>query len=76
MNSLHHFYPPASTSGVGKLPPYRAPRGLPDVAVGRTSGFMTDIKNGQEDEISPDLAQLLGRQPARLKQGLKELYRM
>jgi NAD(P)H dehydrogenase (quinone) len=51
-------------------------RGLPEVVVGRISGFMTDIKNGQEDEISPDLEQLLGRQPATLTQGLKELYKM
>ncbi len=51
-------------------------RGLPEVAVGRIIGFMTDIKNGQEDEISADLAQLLGRQPATLHAGLKELYQL
>ncbi len=50
-------------------------RGLPDVVVGRIVGFMTDIKNGQEDEVSPDLEQLLGRQPATLREGLKELYK-
>jgi NAD(P)H dehydrogenase (quinone) len=51
-------------------------RGLPDVVVGRIIGFMTDIKNGQEDEISPDLEQLLGRKPATLKEGLQELYKL
>ncbi len=51
-------------------------RGMPDVVVGRIIGFMTDIKNGQEDEISPDLAQLLGRKPATLREGLKELYKL
>jgi NAD(P)H dehydrogenase (quinone) len=51
-------------------------RGLPEVVVGRIIGFMTDIKNGQEDEISPDLEQLLGRQPATLHAGLKELYNL
>ena len=51
-------------------------RGLPDVVVGRIIGFMTDIKNGQEDEISPDLEQLLGRRPATLREGLKGLYKL
>lgn len=51
-------------------------RGLPDVIVGRIIGFMTDIKNGQEDEVSPDLEQLLGRKPASLHEGLKELYQL
>ena len=51
-------------------------RGLPDVVVGRIIGFMTDIKNGQEDEISPDLEQLLGRQPASLSEGLRVLYKL
>ncbi len=50
-------------------------RGLPDVMVQRITGFITDIKNGQEDQISPDLEILLGRKPASLKEGLKELYK-
>ena len=50
-------------------------RGLPEGVVGRIIGFMTDIKNGQEDDLSPDLAQLLGRQPATLRAGLQELYK-
>ena len=50
-------------------------RGLPDVVVGRIVGFMTDIKNGQEDEVSPDLEQLLGRKPTTLREGVKELFK-
>lgn len=51
-------------------------RGLPDGVVERITGFMTDIKNGQEDEVSPDLAQLLGRSPASLREGLQALYKL
>ena len=51
-------------------------RGLPDVVMGRIIGFMTDIKNGQEDEVSPDLEQLLGRPPASLREGLQALYKL
>jgi NAD(P)H dehydrogenase (quinone) len=49
-------------------------RGLPVVVVGRTIGFMTDNKNRQQDEISPDLEWLLGCKPASLPKGLKALY--
>ncbi len=51
-------------------------RGLPDVVVGRVIGFMTDIKNGQEDQVSPDLEQLLGRKPATLREGVKALFKL
>ncbi len=51
-------------------------RGVPEIVAGRVVGFMTDIKNGQEDEISPDLEQLLGRKPATLEQGLKMLFKL
>jgi NAD(P)H dehydrogenase (quinone) len=51
-------------------------RGVPEIVVGRVVGFMTDIKNGQEDEISPDLEQLLGRKPATLEEGLKVLFKL
>ncbi len=49
-------------------------RGVPDIRIQRVIGFMTDIKNGQEDEISPDLENLLGRKPASLEEGLKTLF--
>ena len=42
----------------------------------RIVGFMLDIKNGQEDEISPDLEDLLGRKPASLEAGLKVLFKL
>lgn len=49
-------------------------RGLPDVVARRITGFITDIANGQEDIVSPDLENLLGRKPTSLKQGLTLLY--
>ena len=51
-------------------------RGLPDVMIERVSGFITDIKNGQEDQVSPDLAHWLGRQPTSLQDGLKTLFKV
>jgi NAD(P)H dehydrogenase (quinone) len=51
-------------------------RGTPDVIVQRVIGFLTDIKNGQEDEVSPELEQLLGRKPASLHEGLKALFNL
>lgn len=49
-------------------------RGLPDVVARRITGFITDIANGQEDIISSDLENLLGRKPTALKEGLTLLY--
>ncbi|QKZ13563.1 SDR family oxidoreductase [Spirosoma sp. KUDC1026] len=49
-------------------------RGLSDVVARRITGFITDIANGQEDIISPDLEKLLGRKPTSLNQGLMLLY--
>jgi NAD(P)H dehydrogenase (quinone) len=46
-------------------------RGVPETAVQNVVGFLTDIKNGQEEEINPDLEHLLGRKPASL-QGFKK----
>jgi NAD(P)H dehydrogenase (quinone) len=51
-------------------------RGTPEVIVGRVIGFLTDIKNGQEEEISPELEGLLGRKPASLEEGLKALFHL
>jgi len=51
-------------------------RGVPAVAARRIVGFLTDIKNGQEDEVSPDLEQLLGRKPTSLEAGLKALFKL
>ncbi len=49
-------------------------RGLPDVMVERITAFLTDIANGQEADVSPDLENLLGRKPTSLRDGLKPLY--
>jgi NAD(P)H dehydrogenase (quinone) len=51
-------------------------RGLPETVVQRVVGFMTDIKNGQENEVSPELETLLGRKPASLEEGLKALFKL
>ena len=51
-------------------------RGVPETMVQRVVGFLTDIKNGQEEEVSPDLENLLGRSPASLKEGLKVLFNL
>lgn len=51
-------------------------RGVPETMVQRIVGFLTDIKNGQEEEVSPDMENLLGRKPASLKEGLKVLFNL
>ena len=51
-------------------------RGLPDVMAQRVVGFLVDIGNGQEDEVSPDMENLLGRKPTGLEQGLKTLFEL
>jgi NAD(P)H dehydrogenase (quinone) len=51
-------------------------RGVPETMAQRVVGFLTDIKNGQEEEVSPDLENLLGRKPASLKEGLKVLFNL
>ncbi|HEX8507605.1 MAG TPA: SDR family oxidoreductase [Hymenobacter sp.] len=51
-------------------------RGVPELAIQRTIGFMTDIKHGQEAEVSSDLATALGRPPTALAEGVKLLYKL
>ena len=51
-------------------------RGLPEIMVQRITSFLTDIKNGQEEEVSLDLENLLGRKPASLQEGLKVLFKL
>lgn len=51
-------------------------RGLSDGMARRITAFITDIANGQEDLISPDLERLLGRKPTTLQEGLQLLYRL
>ena len=49
-------------------------KGLPDSVVKKIIDFNTDIKNGQEAEVTLDLEHYLGRQPANLSEGLKTLF--
>ncbi|GAP96888.1 SDR family oxidoreductase [Leptolyngbya sp. NIES-2104] len=51
-------------------------RSVPEMMIERVTGFLTDIKNGQEEEVSPDLENLLGRKPASLREGLKILFNL
>jgi NAD(P)H dehydrogenase (quinone) len=51
-------------------------RGVPEMMAQRVVGFLTDIKNGQEDEVSPDMERLLRRKPATLEEGLKVLFKL
>ncbi|QIL76144.1 SDR family oxidoreductase [Hymenobacter sp. HDW8] len=51
-------------------------RGVPELAIQRTAGFMADIKHGQEAEVSSDLEMALGRKPTSLKEGVKLLYKL
>lgn len=49
-------------------------RGMPDSAIRRVIDFMTDIAYGQEEEVTSTLADLLGRRPGGLKEGLAQLF--
>ena len=51
-------------------------RGAPARMAQVLMGFLTDIKNGQEEEVSPDLENLLGRKPTSLQDGLKVLFNL
>ena len=51
-------------------------RGLPAAVIPRIVGFMTDIKNGQEEIVSSDLEQLLGRKPATLLEGVRRIFNL
>ncbi|WP_439554864.1 SDR family oxidoreductase [Dyadobacter sp.] len=49
-------------------------KGLPVAMAGKIIDFNADIRNGQESEVTADLARALGRPPASLKEGLKILF--
>jgi NAD(P)H dehydrogenase (quinone) len=49
-------------------------RGTPDIAIEHIIGFMTDIKHGQEEEVTFTLGDLLGRPPVSLKEGLQTVF--
>ena len=52
------------------------PTGMPEPMLQKVVEFNTDIKNGQEDEITNDLENKLGRKPTTLKEGLKTLFEL
>ena len=49
-------------------------RGLPDAAINKMGGFLTDIKDNQETVVSSDLEIKLGRKPVTLQEGLKIIF--
>lgn len=51
-------------------------QGLPEVVIERVSGFLTDIRNGQESTVSSDLTNWLGRPPTSLKEGLSTIFKL
>jgi len=50
--------------------------GVPEFVAFLIVGFATDTRNNQFGIVSKDLENLLGRKPATLKEGLKEIYKM
>ncbi len=51
-----------------------AQRGLPEAVVGKVTAFVLDVRAGQEATVTPELADLLGRAPASLADGLREVF--
>ena len=49
-------------------------RGLPDAVIQKISAFVADIAQGQESIVCPDLEQALGRPPASLQEGLRQIF--
>lgn len=49
-------------------------QGLPPVMTQRITAFVKDIRNGQEAIITNEMAEVLGRTPASLLEGLPSLY--
>lgn len=88
-NEAYSFYDIAEalTSLSGKVVTYHPvdistfqesmrPSGIPEAMLQKVVEFNTDIKNGQEDEITSDLENKLGRKPTTLKDGLKTLFEL
>jgi NAD(P)H dehydrogenase (quinone) len=48
--------------------------GLPEIVVLLVTSFSADVKNHQFEIVTRDLEKLLGRKPASLKMGLKEVF--
>jgi NAD(P)H dehydrogenase (quinone) len=50
--------------------------GLPEIVVLLVTSFSADVKNHQFEILTKDLEKLLGRKPASLKEGLKEVFNL
>jgi len=50
--------------------------GLPEIVVLLVTNFSADVKNHQFEIVTKDLEKLLGRKPASLKEGLKEVFNL
>ena len=50
--------------------------GLPEIVVMLVTSFSADVKNHQFENVTQDLEKLLGRKPASLKEGLKEVFNL
>jgi len=50
--------------------------GLPEIVVLLVTSFSADVKNHQFEIVTKDLEKLLGRKPASLKEGLKEVFNL
>ena len=48
--------------------------GLPEIVILLVTGFSADVKNHQFEIVTNHLEKLLGRKPASLKEGLKEVF--
>ncbi|QCX37378.1 SDR family oxidoreductase [Aureibaculum algae] len=66
-------YQPADISSFQEM---MKPTGIPESMLQKVIEFNTDIKNGQEDEITKDLENHLGRKPTTLEEGLKTLFEL
>lgn len=51
-------------------------RGVPEPQIEKVAAFQADVKNGQEEEVTPELEELLGRRPTSLREGLKMLFHL
>jgi NAD(P)H dehydrogenase (quinone) len=59
-----------------KFPAQLREWGLPEEVIFIVAGFSADIKSQQFERTTKDLETLLGRKPANLRDGLKEIYNL
>ena len=51
-------------------------RNVPEPMIQKIVDFIIDIKNNQEADVYDNLEKYLGRKPATLKEGLKQLFEL